>query len=205
MFDTERLVVKCWDKVGKDFNIEIPQHVVIETMGLNVVETEKVFKKHLGDNFPFYDIRAIRVKYVMDFIEKNGVPVKPGLYELLDSLEKMKILKAVATSTERDKAIKLLTSAGVAGRFDLIVCGDEVRKSKPNPDIFLNVSKKLGVNPEECLVLEDSENGIKAAYNAGMIPVMIPDIKPPINEIKEMTFKMFDSLLEFGDYFIKIN
>jgi beta-phosphoglucomutase family hydrolase len=204
MFDTERLVINAWEKVGKEFGIDISKDIVIETMGLNVLGTEKVFKKHLGDDFPFYEIRGKRVKYVMDFIEKNGVPVKPGLYELLELLEQMKIQKAVATSTEREKACKVLTFAGVVERFDSIVYGDEIKNGKPNPDIFLKAAEHLGVSPEKCIVLEDSENGIKAAYKAGMYPIMIPDVKQPSAEVSGMAFKIFDSLVEFREYFRKI-
>jgi len=201
MFDTEREVIKAWVKVGKDFNIDISEHIVIETMGLDVYGTEKVFKKYLGNEFPFYEIREIRVKHVMDMLEKDGVPVKPGLYELLDLLDEMRILKAVATSTEKEKAYKLLVSTGVEGRFDLIVCGNEIKNGKPNPDIFLKVAEHLGVSPEKCMVLEDSENGIKAAYKAGMYPIMIPDIKQPSDEINKLVYKKFNSLTEFKEYF----
>jgi len=69
--------------------------------GLNVKSIEKVFKKYYGNDLPFYDIRDLRVKYVLDYIEKNGMPVKPGLFELLDYLDHRGIMKAVATSTER--------------------------------------------------------------------------------------------------------
>lgn len=200
MFDTERLVIEGWKKVGTDFNIDISENVVIETMGLDVYGTEKVFKKHMGDCFPFYEVREKRIEYVMDWIDKNGVPVKAGLYELLDLLDEMKILKAVATSTEREKAYRLLTSAGVEERFDLIVCGDEIKNGKPNPDIFLKAAEHFGISPERCIVLEDSENGIRAAYKAGMYPIMIPDIKQPSDEVSNLAFKKFNSLIGFREY-----
>jgi len=118
------------------------------------------------------------VKYVLDYIEKNGMPVKPGLFELLDYLDHRGIMKAVATSTERKRTEKYLTLAGIRERFDAIVCGDEVERGKPEPDISLRLQEEQAKDLK-CIVLEDSANGIKAASRAKMFPVLIPDIRRP--------------------------
>ncbi len=173
MFDTERINILAWQEIGKEFGYDIPASVVMEVIGLNVVETEKIFLKHFGSDFPYWEAKRKRVQYAIQYVEKNGVPVKEGLYELLDFLGEKKILKAVATSTERAQAERNLSLAGVLDKFDLIVCGDEVAKSKPEPDIFLTVVKKLNCDAKNCIVLEDSENGIKAASRAGIVPILV--------------------------------
>lgn len=78
----------------------------------------------------------------------------------------------------REKALLYLKMAGVDGFFEATVCGDEVAHAKPAPDIFLAAAKALGVPAEECLVLEDSPNGLRAARAAGCKAVVVPDITP---------------------------
>ena len=133
-------------------------------------------------------------------MEENGIPVKKGLYELLGFLEENGISKAVATSSERIKAEKYLRLGNVIERFDCIVCGDEVIKGKPDPEIFQKVAQKAGFDMKDCIVLEDSENGILAASRAGMKPVFIKDIKDLSEDTRKLIFKEFQSLLEFRDY-----
>jgi len=122
------------------------------------------------------------------------VPVKDGLLALLDFLDGAGIPKAVATSTERTRALRLLELAGVLNRFDAVVCGDEVARGKPCPDIFLTAAARLGCDPSTCMVLEDSESGLRAAHQAGMLPVLIPDLKMPSAEVRALTFRTFQSL-----------
>ena len=76
---------------------------------------------------------------------------------------------------------------------DCVICGDEVNKSKPNPEIFLKAAEKLGLKPEECIVIEDSKSGVEAAYKGGFRCIMVPDYKKPDEEMKEMIFKVMDS------------
>jgi beta-phosphoglucomutase-like phosphatase (HAD superfamily) len=133
-------------------------------------------------------------------MEENGMPVKLGLYELLDFLEDNKISKALATSSERIKAEKYLTLGNVIDRFDCTVCGDEVEKGKPDPEIFQKAAQKAGFNSKDCIVLEDSENGILAASGAGMMPIFIKDVKDLSEDTKKLIFKEFQSLIEVRDY-----
>ena len=104
-------------------------------------------------------------------------------------------LKAVASSSSGEIVRRNLKAAGLpAGSFDATVGGDEVRKGKPAPDIYLLVSERLEVKPSSCLVLEDSNPGIKAAHAAGMIPVMIPDRFPPDEEAKALAYRILPDL-----------
>lgn len=202
MFDTEKLSISAWKHAGEKYGLNIESSHVIEIIGIRFEDAIKVFEKYFGKNFPFSEIRKIREKYAFDYIEKNGIPIKKGLKELISYLEDNNILKAVATSSERTKAKKYLSSANMENRFDYIVCGDEVLRGKPNPDIFLKVAEKAGCHPSQCIVLEDSENGIVAASKAGMKPMFIFDIKRPSKSAEKLLFKEFSSLLEVK-YYIK--
>jgi HAD superfamily hydrolase (TIGR01509 family) len=194
MFDTERLVMEAWKEVGRDIGFHIADEIILASVGCNERDTEVIMKQHLGQDFPFSELRKKRVEYVHNYVKRNGMPVKYGLLELLDFLNNYGIKTAVATSTERVRALEHIDSCNLLDKFNVIVCGDEVERGKPEPDIFLLAAKKLGCRPEECIVLEDSENGIKGANKAGMLPIMIPDLITPKDEIKQLTHQIFDSL-----------
>ena len=110
------------------------------------------------------------------------------------------IKRAVATSTSRERAIKLLTLGGVVNEFDYVICGDEVTKSKPDPEIFLKVAQKLNVTPKNCVVLEDSRFGVYAAKNAGMNPIMVPDLLEPDEELLGMIYNKATDLEKVIDF-----
>jgi HAD superfamily hydrolase (TIGR01509 family) len=112
-------------------------------------------------------------------VEREGITFMPGLLELLAWLEGEAIPKAVATSTRRSRARTKLESTGVLARFAVLVGGDEIAHGKPAPDIFLEAAARLDVTPTRCMVLEDSEPGMRGALAAGMTPVMVPDLLPP--------------------------
>ena len=200
MFDTERLAIPTWKKAGEEYGFSIEPIHIAETIGINVKDVQRVFENYFGKDFPFCKIRKKREKYAFDYMEENGIPVKEGLYELIDYLEDKKIIKAVATSSERKKAERYLSLANIENRFDYIVCGDEVMKGKPGPDIFIKVAQKAECSPGQCIVLEDSENGIIAASRAGMKPVFIKDIKRLSKAAEKLVFKEFNSLFEVKDY-----
>ncbi|MCX7942288.1 MAG: HAD family phosphatase [Dictyoglomaceae bacterium] len=204
MFHTEKLGLISWKKGGEALGYNLTDEIILETIGVNIVETERIHRKYFGEDYPFEEIKRIRMDYAKNYIEKYGVPVKEGLYELLNLLEEKGLLKAVATSTERERTEYLLLKAGIKEKFNLIVCGDEITRSKPDPEIFLYTAKKLNCKPSECLVLEDSEKGILSAKRAGMIPILIPDLKRPSPEIVKLSYKVFNSLLEVKDYIEKI-
>ena len=200
MFDTERIALQVWEKAGSDFGYKIEQPAVLEAIGADEKGTEKILKKYLGEEFPFHEVRKRRIEYFMQYIESHGIPVKDGLYELLEFLEQKSVFKAVATSTERERTERFLDLAGIKNKFDIIVCGDEVTRGKPDPEIYLTAAEKIGCTTDECIVLEDSEHGIMAAAGAGMLPVLIPDIKRPSKEVEKFLYREFESLSGVRDF-----
>ena len=185
MFDTERIAFMAWRTAASQYGFEITEQIFKETLGVNIVLTGEIFMKYFGESFPIDIIKKERFKIAEDYVNLNGVTVKNGLYELLDYLKISNIKMAVATSTGRARAMRLLKMAGIDMNFNYVICGDEIINSKPDPEIFLKVAEKLGCTENRCLVLEDSEAGIMAAHKAGMLPVMIPDMKEPSEEVKD--------------------
>ena len=200
MFDTEKISYIAWNEAAKQYSYQISRDLFEKTVGTNINKTKQIYIEHFGKRFPFDLIRAERAKISDEIIKAKGVPMKKGLYELMNYLNKSKIKKAVATSTSRKRALNLLSLVQIDGCFDYILCGDEIKNSKPNPEIFLKVADKLQCPPNKCLVLEDSVIGIIAAYQAGMIPIMVPDLKEPSKEIQSIIFSRMDSLLDVKSF-----
>jgi len=124
---------------------------------------------------------------VHELRKKEGIPVKKGLYELLEYIKLSGLKCAVATSTQRESAYRTLHIIGAWEYLDGVVFGDEVENGKPAPDTFLKAAAYMGLKPDECIVIEDSINGIKAGYNAKMRVVHVPDTIMISDEIRALT------------------
>ena len=196
ILDTEIISNKLLIDIFSKYDINLNEEIISKTIGLEKKKAIKVFEEYLGDNIPIKDIINLHKKVVNDYLEKNGVPVKLGLIELLNYLDEEKIKKVVATSSYRKVAENVLIRANVYNRFDDIICGDEIKESKPLPDIFLKALEKLNLPADEVIVLEDSRMGILAAYRAKIKSIMIPDILPADEETKKLYFKECKSLLD---------
>lgn len=186
MFDTERVAAEGWKKAGETLGCGNVMEILEKAMGLTGVAEEKLFLKIYGPDFPFHDFRKISGEYSRDYIKKNGVPVKEGLFELLGYLKQKNYKIAVATSTSHSTTLRYFESLNITAYFDQIICGDMLEKSKPDPDIYLKACQTLQIPPEKCMALEDSPNGILSAYRAGMKTVMIPDRVAPSPELEKM-------------------
>lgn len=201
LFDTERIALHAWQNAGKTYGVDIPEALIIESVGRNTRDTKALFECALGQNFDFVQTRKLRIAYAEEYIRQHGVPIKSGVTELLDLLSTHGVPCAVATSTERTRAEKLLMEANIRAYFDAVICGDDVQQGKPAPDIFLCAAQQLQVAPERCYVLEDSESGIRAAVSAHMTPILIPDIKLPSDETQRLAAHVFPSLCETTSFF----
>lgn len=201
MFDTEVVSKRAWREVGKLNNYDITQEFLLTLLGRNKKSVEEEFKKLFGDDFPFDSMYSKQGKHANSIIENEGLGIKEGLIELIDHLKEKKIKIAVATSTSRDRAEKLLSLAGVLDKFDKILCGDEVTKSKPDPEIFLTVCENLDVEPCNALVLEDSEKGLEAAVAGGIKCIVVPDLVEPSEKHVSMAHSKVKSLKEVIEMF----
>lgn len=187
LFDTERLCRDCWIALSKEFAIPNMEEVYALCIGVNVQTTRQIVYDNYGKDFPFeeYDRRASAM--YNEYIAEHGVPVKEGVRETLEALAKAGAKIAVASSTRREKVLRLLASAGIDRYFTAVVGGDTVTHSKPDPEIFLTACEALSVAPEEAIAVEDSHNGIRAAHAAGMLAVMVPDLLPVTEEMRKLS------------------
>lgn len=197
MIDSERVTEEVFLAVAPEFGMEMTHEIYCRLIGRSSVDGRRI----LSELWPDTDIAAFR-KRVSDVKEeryrRDGIPVKEGLFELLDYLQSNGIARLVATSTKRTRAERILKQLDVTDRFDGCVFGDEVTHAKPDPEIFLTALKKAGTKKEETLILEDSHSGILAANRAGIPVIMIPDLLPP--DPKLHTEAVLESLGCLPDY-----
>ncbi len=194
MTDTERLFLNSWCEIMKERGLPEHRDVVIHCIGLNHAATQSYVKEQLGEEFDYSGVMQQIGLRSRAYCDQYGVPVKDGLYTLLDALDAEGIPYVVATSTVRENAVRRLTSIGVYERLRGLVAGDMVKRGKPDPEIFIRAAELLSIPPEECVVLEDSPHGILAAYRAGCKPIMIPDLKKPNEATKSLLFDMVERL-----------
>lgn len=179
MLDTERLARRAWQAAMAAHGFTLPDEIYLQFVGRTREDTEQILRRTYGPDFPYAEVYRERQANVAAAIARDGLPLKPGLLELLDWLEEAGLPRAVASSSSRAAVLDRLGRVGLLDRFAAHVGGDEVRRGKPEPDIFLAAAARLGLPAEGCLVLEDSELGVQAAHAAGMRALMIPDLKPP--------------------------
>jgi HAD superfamily hydrolase (TIGR01509 family) len=152
-------------------------------IGIPGPECEIMLIEHYGEDFPLADLnRAFGAK--RDEILKAGLPLKNGAVALVDALQAAQCPMAIVTSSSRRTADQHLTLAGIRARFETVLTRDDVTRGKPSPDLFLLAASRLGIKPESCLAVEDSNPGVTAAHAAGAITIMVPDIVPPTEEAR---------------------
>lgn len=179
MLDTERMASRCWAAAASTIGVAFDTALLHSMIGLNSRDSRQYVLSHYGTDYPI-DALMRHSRTQFDAIaECEGIAVKPGVHALLDWLESVHIPRVVATSTRCERARTHLERCGLIERFHALVGGDEVAEGKPAPDIFLLAAARLDVDPADCIVLEDSEPGVRGALAAGMIPIMVPDLVPP--------------------------
>ncbi len=201
MFDTERVFVEAWDYAGEKIGIGKAGYMTLKTLGLNRQKSQEVWEREFGSGYDSEALRRYTKEYLTDYYANNRVPVKRGLYVLLNYLKTKSYRLAVASSSPRWEVERHLKDAGVFEYFEVVVCGDMIERSKPEPDIYLAACAQLGVKPEECWALEDSKSGLVSAARAGCTPIMVPDLWQPDTEARQIAAKIFEDLEKVKKYF----
>ena len=200
MIDSERVTFECYQERLKDMNLTMDEEFYKTLLGKPIKGIYQRFYDVYGNDFPIENVIQDVHQLMAERFETEGVPVKKGLVELLHYLKDNNYKTIVATSSNRDRVDKILAQAKITEFFDDSICGDEVTKGKPNPEVFLKSCQKLGVNVDEAIVLEDSEAGIQASYDANIKVICIPDMKYPEKQYEEKTFKILKDLTEVTEY-----
>lgn len=202
IFDSERLVIECWEVVAAKHNIPDIVEICMRVQGNNREETGKRFREKYGKDFPYETYKKEVTALFLDRYGEGRLPMKPGVVEILKELRRNNIPLALASSTRSDIVKLEMAEANLLPYFDAVLGGDMVPHSKPEPDIFLAAAAALQVEPKCCYVLEDSHNGIRAAYRAGMHPIMVPDMQKPTEEIRGIAEAVAENLPAALEYLL---
>lgn len=196
MVDTEKLLQRFWCQSANELGYAMTSEHVLSIRSMSAKYAIPYLKALLGDDFDYHAVRNHRIELMNEYIKQNGIDKKPGLDALLDYLKTTDLKIAVATATDIKRTRIYLKSINIFDLFDKIVCGDMVKNGKPDPDIYLEASAQLGLKPNECIALEDSPNGILSAYRAGCMPIMVPDLSQPDEDIKKILYAKCDTLYD---------
>jgi len=182
LFDTEALYHDALHLAAAEHRHQIPPDFFTTTVGLPWAQCRLLFLSRFGADFPVDDFQATWVRHFW-VIAETGLALKPGALELLDTLDQLRLPRAIATSSSRQTVDRHLTTHDLTGRFDAIVGHGDCERGKPAPDPFLLAAQRLQAEPAICLALEDSPNGVRSAAAAGMMTVMVPDRLEPTAEV----------------------
>ena len=185
LLDTETVVRKAMYDACTDLGYVMEDALHLSLIGGARDSTDARLQAHYGPDFPITVYRE-RCRIHFDHICRDEVPVKPGARELLTFLRERGIPAGVATSTHRARSEDNLRRTGLIALVDVLVTRDDVAFAKPHPECFLKAASLLNAAPGECLVLEDSHHGIRAAHAAGMAAIMVPDMLKPTPEIEPL-------------------
>lgn len=190
LLDSQRICIPAWEYAGRKQGIpDLGSHVK-KVCGMN----EAGCAEYIAEHFPAINLKLFRQDEHKYVAEHETAELMPGATELLTFLKGKNIKMAIASGTNTDIVVSKLKKSDVLQYFDAVVGGDMVTNGKPAPDVFLLAAEKIGAEPGNCFVFEDSPNGIRAAYNAGMKCFGIPDIAEFNDEIRSFLFAQLKNL-----------
>ena len=193
MIDSERVSIACWSEAAVSLGVPLPEGFFLRMVGLGDADCLALLQAQVGDAGLIANLQACS-HALYEQRAHAGLPLRPGIIELLELLRARGMPRAVATSTRQPRASRKLTACGLIGYFDTVVTSSDVRLPKPAPDIYLLAAERLGIAPSRCLALEDSPTGTRAALAAGMTVIQVPDLIAPDQAQRALGHRIVDSL-----------
>lgn len=194
--DTEKLYARFWREAAIALGYPMTHEQALGMRSLNRQEGQKQLERYFGPGVSHPQVRMKRIELMEAYIQEHGVDPKPGVMELLAYLKTRGIKTAITTSSPQERVQRYLKQLGFLDGFDKLCTVYEVDRGKPEPDIYLYGAESLGLKPEECLALEDSLAGLQSAFQAGCMPVLVPDQDPPNEETLPLAYAVADSLTD---------
>jgi len=195
LIDTESAYLEEWVRAAKLQGFEITQDLWHQMLGRPTIDCHRLVQDAFGAGFNL-DMFATEYRSRLNDRLQDHVPIMPGVLNLLQDLKVQGTPLAVATSATRKSAEAYLSTAGLRDYFSHVITRDDVEQGKPHPEPFQKAAGALSVTPERCLAMEDTEAGIRSAHGAGAIPIMIPSLKQPANEIAELCHLICNDMSE---------
>lgn len=192
MVDSERAMLDCWRETSVQHGLDVDDALWLSMIGLHDADCRVLLDRSFGEAQAERLRRDCDARYHRRV--STGLPLMPGVVELLELLRRHAMPRAVVTSTRRERALHKLEACGLMRYFEVVVSGCDVALPKPAPEGYLKASEALGVDPRTCVVLEDSVPGVRAALAAGMTPIQVPDLVPPDARTRALGHRIADSL-----------
>ena len=188
MLDSEKLYVRFWCEAAQSHGYPMKKEHALGIRSMARPFAIQKLQGWFGEDFDYDKVRDTRVKIMDEYISAHGIEAKRGAKALLQWLKANNIKTALATATAVDRATLYLDKVDLLEYFDVIASARMVKRGKPEPDIYLYAAGQLGLDPKNCLALEDSQNGVRSAAAAGCKTVLVPDLDNPENELKDLLF-----------------
>jgi HAD superfamily hydrolase (TIGR01509 family) len=183
IFDTEALYREACGLAAGEIGHEMTPTLFRRLIGLPWPESRALLLEHYGASFAVDMFVETWIGH-FDIIVETRLTLKPGVVELLDTLDELDLPRAIATSSSHKTVRHHLSFHDLGARFHHVVASGDYTAGKPAPDPYLTAARRLGIDPGLCLALEDSHNGIRSASAAGMMTIMVPDLLEPTDEIR---------------------
>ena len=196
LIDTEKWLNRFWCQAALEAGFPMKPEHALSIRSLAGKFAEPYLQGIFGKEFHYEEIRERRKELMSAYIEAHGIEKKPGVDEILDFLHEKGIKVAVATATDPKRAKEYLSQIGIYDKFDKVCCATMVKNGKPEPDVYLYACEQIGEKPEDCVAVEDSPNGIRSAYRAGLKVIMVPDLTGPDEEVNGMLTACVNNLSE---------
>lgn len=194
LIDTEKYFKVFWRQAAEEFGFHMTEEQALTLRSLGRPFAPALLKEWFGEAFDYTAVRDCRRKLMQEHLAKVGLERRPGALETLKWLSENGYRIALATATPKERAEEQLKETELLPYFDEIVSATEVKLGKPAPDVYLKTLEVLGADPEECLAVEDSPNGVKSATAAGIPTVMIPDQTQPDEALQEKLYACVPAL-----------
>lgn len=194
IFDSERAIYQLALELAEEEGVADLPEVYPSLIGITREKSERIIYDFYGPDFPYARYRKILSERYHQRYDHGRLPLKPGIREILSDLSAGGMCLSVASSTPAATVCRQISEAGLSVFFRIIIGGDQVINSKPDPEIFLRAASAMNIPPQACYVIEDSFNGIRAADAGKMIPIMVPDLLEPNEEIRALAAAVLPDL-----------
>ena len=194
IFDTEKYHRACWQEAGKDFGYDIDEAFLKRCTSLTGQSTLKLIREMFGNQVPAEALHLHKRKLFNQKINLATIDLKPGFMELFEWLKAQPLKLGLVTSSRQSTVRHNFSGLNALDSFNVIVTGEQVTRSKPDPEPYSRACRLLGVAPEKVMVFEDSSNGCLSAIRAGCKAVMVPDYSSPIAEVQEQSHAILENL-----------
>lgn len=199
IFDTEGLHKKSWQDAVSEQSLQLSDEYYQNFIGVQDAECEQLLQMKFAEQLEMVRFRKSR-DTILDAEMEKGIAYKAGFKALFRYLQGRKFKCALVTSSALPQVEYHFAGSDYLSLFDAVITAEKVIKGKPAPDCYRMASEQLGIDPAECLVLEDSNNGMRAGLDAGCYAVMIPDLLQPDADVAQRATAVLGSLAEVSQF-----